>query len=159
MREVNGLLSWKIFANHEDFPGQSYIKIPQKKEMKDMDTPERKPYISRFQRRLLEVREQMLANPETRRMATISHEAFLPHLNSVFTVVAEEVRVEIELMDVKVLHKQIDDDWRTPFSLIFEGPLEIQLNQGTWHLEHGVMGQLDMFLVAVGPGTYQAVFN
>lgn len=51
---------------------------------------------------------------------------------------------------------------RRQFSLVFRGPADPQLSQGTWELEHDLMGELALFLVPLGPDAdgprYQAVF-
>jgi hypothetical protein len=68
--------------------------------------------------------------------------------------------LEIELIEAA-------DDESTPrqerFSLIFRGPLQPFLPQGTFRMEHDKMGTLDLFLVPIGKEEdgfrYQAVFN
>jgi hypothetical protein len=47
---------------------------------------------------------------------------------------------------------------RQQFALEFAGPSAPQLAQATYHLEHADLGPLDVFLVPIGPGRYQAVF-
>lgn len=51
---------------------------------------------------------------------------------------------------------------RLQFSLVFSGPPEPVLPQGTYGLDHAELGHLDMFLVPIGPAAdamrYQAVF-
>lgn len=52
---------------------------------------------------------------------------------------------------------------RTPFSLIFHGPLEPVLPQRIYRLRDDELGDLDIFLVAIGPEAdamqYEAVFT
>jgi hypothetical protein len=49
------------------------------------------------------------------------------------------------------------------FSLIFAGPGDRLLPQGTYRLEHDEKGRFDLFIVPVGRGPdtiqYQAIFN
>lgn len=49
------------------------------------------------------------------------------------------------------------------FSLIFKGPLSPRLNQQIHHLEHAVLGKMDLFLTAVGADqqsiSYESVFH
>ena len=49
------------------------------------------------------------------------------------------------------------------FSLIFRGPAQPFLPQGTYHLQNEVLGELDLFLVPIGRREdgyeYEAVFN
>jgi len=62
---------------------------------------------------------------------------------------------------------QIQDGRSTPtqeqFSLLFYGPNDCNLGQGTFELEHETMGTFPLFLVPIGPDhqglRYQAVFN
>ncbi len=50
-----------------------------------------------------------------------------------------------------------------PFSLVFDGPSESALDQGTFTLRHSRLGEHDIFLVPVaesnGTREYQAIFN
>jgi hypothetical protein len=54
---------------------------------------------------------------------------------------------------------------RKPFSLLFAGPHDSILPQGTYRFFHEALGHLDLFIVPLGPGrdrrsmTYQAVFG
>ncbi|NTV73032.1 MAG: hypothetical protein HGA66_02360 [Holophaga sp.] len=47
----------------------------------------------------------------------------------------------------------------TGFSLVFQGPAEPRLPQGTHRVRHDGLGEGWIFVVPVGPGTYEAVFN
>lgn len=51
---------------------------------------------------------------------------------------------------------------RTQFSLLFRGPAEPVLAQGTWALDHETMGTLALFLVPIRPDVegprYEAAF-
>jgi len=52
---------------------------------------------------------------------------------------------------------------RRQFSLVFEGPAQPALAQATYRLAHDQLGELDLFLVPIGPGAdggpqYQSVF-
>lgn len=52
---------------------------------------------------------------------------------------------------------------RPPFSLVFRGPVELLLSQGTHVLGHPELGDLAVFLVPIGPHSegmaYEAVFG
>jgi hypothetical protein len=52
---------------------------------------------------------------------------------------------------------------RSPFSLVFRGPLSPVMPQRTYPLEHPALGRLEIFLVPIGPDAsgmrYEAVFN
>lgn len=58
---------------------------------------------------------------------------------------------------------QGDSSRRTPFSLIFRGPLQPFLPQRIYPLENDALGRLEIFLVPIGPDEqgmrYEAVFN
>ena len=51
---------------------------------------------------------------------------------------------------------------RRQFSLLFRGPVDPLLPQRTYRLEHAELGDLDLFLVPIGPDAegmrYEAVF-
>lgn len=51
---------------------------------------------------------------------------------------------------------------RQPFTLHFLGPVEPWLPQSMYHLEHAVIGDIDLFLVPLGPTAsgmrYESVF-
>jgi len=53
--------------------------------------------------------------------------------------------------------------YRTPFTLLFEGPLDPSVAQGTFWLTHDKLGSLTIFLVPVGMTPdfrlYEAIFN
>jgi hypothetical protein len=45
------------------------------------------------------------------------------------------------------------------FSLRFRAPDDARLGQGTYRLRHGELGEIDLFLVPIGPSELEAVFN
>ena len=55
------------------------------------------------------------------------------------------------------------DPAREAYSLLFCGPEKPALSQRTYQLVHGEMGELDVFLVPIGPQKegfgYEAIFN
>lgn len=52
---------------------------------------------------------------------------------------------------------------RTPFSLLFHGPAEDYLRQGTYLIRHDAIGEFPLFLVPLGPEQgrmrYEAIFT
>ena len=52
---------------------------------------------------------------------------------------------------------------RSPFSLVFRGPMKPVLAQRTYALEHASLGRLEIFIVPIGPDAsgmrYEAIFN
>ena len=79
--------------------------------------------------------------------------------------------MEVELADVTEYPVGASGAFRTPFSVLFHGPLEPVIPQGIYRLEHEKLGTLEFFIVPVGPtGTvgsaaadpamrYEAVFG
>lgn len=94
-------------------------------------------------------------------LETLHLDSFSEHVNSKFRINTDDTNVvEIELIEAA-------DEESTPrqerFSLIFRGPLQPFLLQGTYRIEHDKLGTLDLFLVPIAKEEdgfhYQAVFN
>ncbi|MBV9336790.1 MAG: hypothetical protein JO243_12975 [Solirubrobacterales bacterium] len=94
-------------------------------------------------------------------LASITAEDFRPLVGTRFGVAAGPFASE--LIEVHALDGTAGPGLRSPFSLIFRGPLEPLLPQGIHRLEHGQLGTLDLFLVPIGPDQagmrYEAVFG
>ena len=90
---------------------------------------------------------------------------FSAHVNSAFKVVeAPEPELHLELTEVRALGHQPRAPRPDPFALTFTGPPDRALRQQTYRLAHPVLGELEIFLVPIGPDaegrlTYEAVFN
>lgn len=71
------------------------------------------------------------------------------------------ILTEVSLSD-EVGGKGPDGTSRRQFSLLFRGPVDVQLSQGLWLLEHDAMGESALFLVPLGPDAegprYEAAF-
>jgi hypothetical protein len=77
---------------------------------------------------------------------------------------------EAELAEVNE-HPAAAGTFRAPFSLVFHGPLEPVMPQGTYRVEHEHFGTVALFIVPVGPNAsaesgeaptamrYEAVFG
>jgi len=69
---------------------------------------------------------------------------------------------ELQLDRVDSLEKQ-DESARGPFALVFKGEHAEPLAQGTFELRHADVGELQIFIVPIGPTEggflYEAVFN
>lgn len=94
-------------------------------------------------------------------LAAAGADDFEPHLESPFesTAPTGESRTLV-LVDVK---RGTIGPAREQFTLTFTGGTDPPTPQGIVHLEHDVLGGLDLFLVPVGPGgdgrqLYEAVF-
>ena len=94
----------------------------------------------------------------------LTFEDFEPHLDSVFTIIDEDVpATALVLTEAKLLKThQLAEGFRVPFSLLFEGPAPV-LPQRLYHFQHDAMGQQVIFIVPIaktGDGfQYEAVFN
>lgn len=94
-------------------------------------------------------------------LETLHLASFSEHVNTKFRINGDDSTfVDIELIEAV-------DEESTPkqerFSLIFRGPLQPHLPQGTYTIEHDKMGTLSLFLVPVAQQEdgfhYQAAFN
>jgi hypothetical protein len=83
---------------------------------------------------------------------------FLPHVDTPFAI----DDVEATLVEVRMLGSR-DDSLGRPFALMFRGPREPVLPQGTYEVAHEQVGTHEIFIVPVesnDAGTlYEAVFN
>jgi hypothetical protein len=95
----------------------------------------------------------------------LSEEDFSKHLHTKFRVRAEApAEAELELESVEGYKGAANEPvGMERFSLYFEGPPDIFLNQGVYTLDHEQMGEVTLFLVPVGQGgsgfRYESVFN
>lgn len=96
----------------------------------------------------------------------LTYSNFKTHLNETFSLTPDSSEpLQTELVEVSHMGPEpsSDENRRRAFSLIFLGPEDPVLEQGTYLLEHKNMGRLDLFLVPIGPGKhgfkYEAVFN
>ena len=90
----------------------------------------------------------------------IAKEKFLSTVDSVFQMQDETQGVSLTLIRVQ---EGRSTDRIEQFSLIFRGPKQPVLKQGTRHLVHPILGELDIFLVPVGATSdgadYEAAFT
>lgn len=98
-------------------------------------------------------------------LKTLSLEQFEPCLMQQFVVTPKEHKpFHLQLIAVDK-RGDFDPDFadRQAFSLIFRGPYEPVLPQQIWSLAHEAFGELDIFLVPIGPDKkgmrYEAVFT
>jgi hypothetical protein len=91
----------------------------------------------------------------------LTKEAFSENLNTHFRIPMQSGNAaELELVGVV---ETMSTPRQQQFSVLFRGPLDYLLPQGTYHMEHEKMGEMDMFIVPVGKEPdgfhYEAVFN
>ena len=91
----------------------------------------------------------------------LTKEAFSENLNTHFRIPLQSGNAaELELIEVK---ETMSTPSQQQFSVFFRGPLEYLLPQGTYHMEHEKMREIDLFIVPVGREPdgyhYEAVFN
>lgn len=91
---------------------------------------------------------------------------FKPHVGTTFTIRGPDgLKTELALLSAS----KIETSSRTslpgdrPFSLVFRGPNQHPIGQGTHPLVHPGLGQVDLFLVPIQPDAegplYEAIFS
>jgi hypothetical protein len=94
---------------------------------------------------------------DSRGIETLTAEDFRSNLGSSFQLIAQQpsdapsISIDIELVEVSEHAAYPTGAFRTPFSLLFHGPLEPVMPQATYRLEHPGLGSFDLFTVPVGP--------
>jgi hypothetical protein len=94
-------------------------------------------------------------------MTDLQHEVFSRHLNSTFRISwGDSDAVEAQLNEVSELMLSPRQE---RFALVFRGPREPILSQGSYNFAHDEMGEFSLFIVPLREdetGTfYEAVFN
>ena len=93
--------------------------------------------------------------------APLDHETFSKYLNTKFRVThGESLAVETELSRVSELQLSPDQE---RFAIVFRGPGQPILPQGSYGFEHDEMGEFTLFIVPMRQDdegiSYEAVFN
>lgn len=92
---------------------------------------------------------------------SIDHFQSLVNDNFVFPI-EEQDDITLTLTEVNSLTRHMEGG-REPFSLIFKGPADPQIPQGTYVLNHDKFDKLVLFLVPVSSGSsgimYESLFN
>jgi hypothetical protein len=91
----------------------------------------------------------------------LNSKSFAECLHTGFEVhLSPDQRVTCELIEVKERH---DAPHLEQFSLLFRGPVTPVLSQRIHTLQHERLGQVELFLVPLGPDgqgmTYEVIFN
>jgi hypothetical protein len=101
-------------------------------------------------------------------LETFTNDTFLPYIDDTFHVVLGSMPpLELVLSSATEVGKNYGRGAgiveRTPFSIIFLGPMNPILPQRIYRLEHEGLGAFEIFLVPLGPDKgkmqYEAVFN
>ena len=91
----------------------------------------------------------------------LTHDLFEPHVDTLFSVQADNVALELVLAKVELAGAERDGF--QPFALLFEGPEQPLLQQQIVPLRHERLGEIALFLTHVGTRegvvVYEAVFN
>ena len=90
-----------------------------------------------------------------------AYEAFARSANTKFIVeFSSWKQLEIRLTQVSEKEESVLQE---QFSLLFHGPIDEFMPQGTYTLRHTTLGTFDLFLVPIGQNqegfSYEAVFN
>ena len=84
-------------------------------------------------------------------------------LNQSFTLYSDETDHQLELIEVTRLHDGHDATAPAAFSIVFRADKDLLLNQGTYRMNNQALGELDIFIVPIGPDQegmcYEAVFT
>ncbi|MGH3150010.1 MAG: DUF6916 family protein [Streptosporangiaceae bacterium] len=95
--------------------------------------------------------------PDDRSLQTLTAEDFRAHQGTRFRLTggsapgSSPASVEAELAEVTEHGASASSVARAPFSVLFHGPLEPVMPQGIYRLEHEQFGNVDLFIVPVGP--------
>lgn len=96
---------------------------------------------------------------------TLAAGAFREQLGKTFRIETDDGTVEAKLVEVSDVKSHTRRQDRAPFSVLFEGPQDRPLPQRTYTLANDAMGEMDLFLVTLGPDAdgngmiYEAVFT
>ena len=88
----------------------------------------------------------------------LTPDTFRPHIGTPFAIDVEGADPLVLTLDA--VEAGPGHDLRAePFTLVFAGPPERMAPQGTFTLHHDAIGDIDVFIVPVEAGRYEAVFN
>ena len=98
---------------------------------------------------------------------TLTLDHFSPHVGETFRIRLEDERtVDVALVQATRIGKHIQENQRTPgmltrapFSLVFKGSADVRLPQKIYRVEHDTLPAYEVFIVPVGPGTYEVIFS
>lgn len=100
---------------------------------------------------------KMSAVSDDRSLQTLTAGDFRPHQGTRFRLMGgpppggSPATIETELVEVTEHGTSAPGSFRAPFSVLFHGPLQPVLPQGSYRVEHEQLGTLELFIVPVGP--------
>ncbi|MBV9493872.1 MAG: hypothetical protein JOZ54_06475 [Acidobacteria bacterium] len=96
----------------------------------------------------------------------LTYETMLPHVGSTFRIEFADRTLELELVRVDMLREKHTSKRlnRDSFALIFRGPNDVMLRQGTYPLDHAILGpKVPIFIVPLAREEegvhYEAIFT
>ena len=97
-------------------------------------------------------------------LESLTVDTFTTRIGERFRLAADAATtMPMELIDATTLGSSGSAGGRTPFSLLFRGPVTPVLPQRIYRLDHDALGALDLFLVPIGPRdggiVYEAIFT
>lgn len=91
-------------------------------------------------------------------LESLTKDDFVPLVHQRFRVdPGGQTPFEVELVEVSEIARE--PGGRAPFSLVFAGGPSAPLSQRIYRLEHDHLGALEIFLVPIAAGRYEAVFT
>ncbi len=118
---------------------------------------------------LLAIEVNQIDRAKITMMENLTCEQFAQYLGSAFYLhVRSQAPMELKLVEATPYQAHFasqdrESEKRSPFSLVFQGSLEMHLPQQIYTLAHPEMGQLDIFLVPIARRQdgmyYEAVFT
>ena len=97
-------------------------------------------------------------------LENLTADNFSPLLNQEFQIKLDtNTTLMVQLIEVTI-NKQLEErEGRQSFSIVFQGPRDLELTQGMYPISHEKIGEFDLFLVPIGPDDqgmcFEAVFN
>lgn len=96
-------------------------------------------------------------------LESLQADHFSPLTSSSFSMERGEVKVMLELIEVRKLGHKRTSASRDPFALTFRGQPGWRLPQGIYRFSHASLDTLEMFITQVGDdaqgSTFEAVFT
>lgn len=86
-------------------------------------------------------------------------EMFRSHIGTPFSIDVERGEPLELVLDEVTVHPSGRGPRQQPFSLVFTGASDRLATQGNFQLRHPALGDLLLFMVPIGPGRYEVVFN